>query len=185
MFVTISGSSGTGKTTLCNAFKSRNPGWELVPEIIDTTIKPQNDPILRQIWFLSQYIEREKKLASLGGKNIIADRDWIDCLMYARLLGGYDVIERLYINFQKTEPDLRVILTLPEESIIKRAEKRNRALAGQWKETDMNYINRLNSNFIEYHNAFSDLKPVVLLDSSLPPMDLCKKLEKIIESHVS
>lgn len=185
MFVTISGSSGTGKTTLCNLFKCRNPGWELVPEVIDTTIEPQNDPMLRQMWFLNQYIEREKRLETLSGKNVIADRDWIDCLMYAKLLGGYDVIERLYINFHKTEPDLRVILTMPEDMIIERAGKRNRALAGRWKETDMEYIKGLNGNFIEYQRAFADLKPVVLMDSSLPPIDLCKKLEKIIESRIS
>ena len=135
--------------------------------------------------FLNQYIEREKRLSSLQGKNVIGDRDWIDCLMYAKLLGGYDVIERLYLNIQKTEPDLRIILTLPEDMIIERAEKRNRALADQWKETDSGYIRNLNGNFIEYQRAFADLKPVVLLDSSLPPTVLCKKLEKIIGDRVS
>ncbi len=184
MFVTISGSSGTGKTTLCNLFKERNPGWEFLPEVIDTTIRPQNDPILRQLWFLNQYAERERTLKKLKGNDIIADRDWIDCLMYARALNGSDVMERLYLNLEKTEPDLRIILSLPKEKIVERAKARGRKLADGWKETDPDFVGRLNEFFLDYHRNFEDLKPVIALDSSLPPMDLCKRLERTISDFV-
>lgn len=183
MFVTVSGSTGVGKTTLCNLFRSRNPGWEFLPEVIDTTIKPQDDPTLRQLWFLNQYVEREKRLGALRGRNIIADRDWIDSLVYARFLGGYELMERLFLSLGRTEPDLRVILTLPEEKILERVKKRGRDLAEKWRENDAEFVRALNAGFLDYYNGFRDLKPVVLLDGSLPPQELCSELEKLIRDH--
>ena len=180
MLVTISGTHGVGKTTICNLFKNRNPGWEFLPEILDTTIKPPADEKMRMLWFFNQYIERERFLKFERRTNIIADRDWIDCLVYAKGDVDYDIIERLYLNMNRTEPDLRVIVTLPEDEILARVNIRNRDLKEDWKEDDMDFIRSVNDGFLTYYNDFKDLKPIILLDGMLSPVDACRRLEREI-----
>jgi len=181
MLVTVSGTHGVGKTTICRLFKQRNPGWEFVPEILDTTIKPPDDEKMRMLWFFNQYIERERFLVDIES-NVIADRDWIDCLVYAKCSDDYEIIKRLYLGMKKTEPDLRIIVTLAEDQILQRVNLRDRDLKEKWKEDDIDFIQSVNNGFLEYYNDFKDLKPIVLLDGTLSPADACRRLEREISN---
>ncbi len=191
MYVVISGAHGIGKSTTA-AMVAKKLNGEYLTESLDEIIPPpqfgpkSKEKILGQLWHIRQLILKESKMINKG-KLYIADRGWADIYVYSKILlndHAQNILLSLIEAMPKKIPDIHIVTTANISRIKDRILNRNRTALHKWGEDDLNYLKKINQGFIDFAKAFSDLRPVYLVDISGTPEENTKKVAKIIKDHL-
>lgn len=172
MYIVVSGVHGIGKTTLARDIAAKLNA-EYLTETIDESIPPPvlgpgGNVVLAELWMSRQTLMKESQIRSSSGI-YVADRSWADIYTYSRaLLAGNELAVLLHAldHLPKKTPDVHLIVHAPTETIRERILGRARTESRAWSEDDTEYIERVQNGFIDYHRAFSGLRPIHLVDAA-------------------
>ena len=193
MYITISGAHGIGKTTLSELIARKN-NWEYLPEAIDITLPPpkfgpkSDQKVAGQYWFMMQVIAKENKLRSMGMNSVvIVDRSWQDILIYSKTLlneTDYNIYKGIISELPKKIPDLQIILDADTSVIAERIKNRNRGNISEWGEDDIEYLDKIVTEYRKYYDDFKDILPVKKVDASGTLEQTYKKTKNVIEKYL-
>jgi deoxyadenosine/deoxycytidine kinase len=172
MYIVISGVHGIGKTTLARKLAEKL-GADLLTESIDEAILPPTlgaggDPLKAELWFVRQMILKEAQMKDKT-KTYVADRGWADIHAYANVVldeHTRNLFRSVLDHMPKRLPDVHLIVHAPKEIVVDRIRQRGRGTLAAWKELDEDYIEGVINEFLAYHEAFKDLRPLHLIDAS-------------------
>lgn len=203
IFITFEGGEGAGKTTQIsllkesfkkkgiNIFVTREPGGVHEAEAIRSLILDRPDldwPPMAQVLLLTaaRVCHLEKKIHPLldKGKIVICDRFIESTLVYQGI--GQDVPIDKIVNIQinaldKFRPDLTILLDIPPEIGLKRANERS------------NYRDLMESRPIEFHEkvrygflTFAKIpgNRIVVVNANQPAKDVKKDIHDALEKHL-
>ena len=175
--VLVAGNIGTGKTSLTERLGERL-GWRTAYEsVIDNPYLGDFYQDMDawsfhlQIYFLGHRAQQHLELVS-GNNSAIADRSiYEDVKIFARALYQQGSLsERDYRSYQRVfqliadhlpEPDLLIYLIAPPEILLKRIEKRGRAIESG---ISLEYLSLLDSFYDDWMDTFN-LCPVLKIRS--------------------
>lgn len=190
MYVVISGAHGIGKSTTSELVAKKLNG-EYLTEALDEIVPPpkfgpkSNEKVEGQLWHIRQLLLKEKRIAN-DNKVFISDRGWADVYIYSKaILSGdqRDLVLSLVETIPKKMPDVHIIVTASMSKIRERIKKRKRNNLTNWGEDDMEYLKKIDSEFVKFAKAFSDLRPVYLVDISGTLENNAKQIIDIINKH--
>jgi deoxyadenosine/deoxycytidine kinase len=172
MYIVISGVHGIGKTTLARKLAEKL-GAELLTESIDEAILPPvlgagGDPLKAELWFVRQMILKEAQMKDTT-KIYVADRGWADIYAYANVVldeHARNLFRSVMDHMPKRLPDVHLIVHAPKDIVIERIQRRGRSTLAAWNELDDAYLGGVLNEFLAYHEAFKDLRPLYLVDVS-------------------
>lgn len=172
MYIVISGAHGIGKTTLAQKLAEKI-GAEFLTESIDEAILPPtlgagSDPLRAELWFIRQMILKEAQMKD-STKMYVSDRGWADIHAYANVVldeHARNLFRTVLDHLPKRLPDLHLIVHAPKEVILERIHARGRSTIAAWNEHDADYLGRVVDEFLAYHEAFKNLRPLYLVDAS-------------------
>lgn len=175
MYIVISGVHGIGKTTLARAVAEALDA-EYLTEAVDDRIPPPvlgpggNVP-LAELWMARQTLLKESRIRDTG-RIYVADRAWADIHSYMNVLctpHEREILSSVMDHFPRRTPDVHIIVHAPTEVITERIRGRKRGRAGEWNEYDNEYVEKVQQAFLDYHDAFKDLRNIRLVDLSGTP----------------
>jgi len=174
-YVAISGVHGVGKSTILKKLCEKNTEFIKINETTIPVVHSEqiSNPVLRELWFYSNYVKREQfEIQNAGLK--IADR-WVnDIKIYISAMlssnmintAEYTSLNSVINSRQWTEPDMEIVIIADEKELLKRIENRSRDSKEVLKEKDLEFLKKVNSGFIEYAKMNQGLRPVILIDTS-------------------
>ncbi|OYT42840.1 MAG: hypothetical protein B6U88_02740 [Candidatus Aenigmarchaeota archaeon ex4484_56] len=173
MYFVVSGAHGIGKSTICKLVAKKIGGIYLSEAMDEIIPPPQFGPkspekVEGQLWHIRQQLIKEKQITD-SSKIYIADRGWADIYVYTKVLlkpESKDILNSLIDALPKKIPDIHIIFHANINKIIERIKKRKRQNLIDWGEDDIDYLKKINQGFINYYNAFRDLKRIYLVDIS-------------------
>lgn len=190
MYIVLSGVHGIGKTTIAREI-ARRLGGTLLSEVIDDVVPPpmlgkSADALRTQLWFVRQMILKEAQMAD---PNVVyvSDRGWSDIVAYSNVLldaHGRELFRSLFDRMPKRLPDVHIIVHAPIEVVIERIAKRNRSTLSEWSELDREYLDSLSREFVAYHDAYKELRPVYRLDAEGTIEENCAAALNMLEPHL-
>jgi deoxyadenosine/deoxycytidine kinase len=191
MYVVISGAHGIGKSTTAELVAKKLNGEYLTEALDEIVPPPQFGPkskqkIEGQLWHIRQLLLKEKKIID-SNKFYIFDRGWADVYVYTKVLlneNQRDMLLSLIEAIPKRIPDLHIVVTANISQIKKRILERKRHNLYKWGENDLDYLKKINQEFVVFAKAFADLRPVYLVDISGTPEANADKIINIIKQHL-
>ncbi len=192
MYIVLSGVHGIGKTTIAREL-ARRLGGVCLTEAMDDAIPPpmlggkHADPLKTQLWFVRQMILKEAQMTDREA-TYVADRGWSDIIAYSNVLldqHARELFRSLFDRLPKRAPDVHIIVHAPIEVVMGRIANRARATLSEWNELDREYLRSLSDEFLSYHDAYKELRPVYRLDAEGTIEENCASALKILEPHLA
>ncbi len=190
MYIVISGVHGIGKTTLSHKLAEKI-GAEFLTESIDEAIFPPtlgagNDPLRAELWFIRQMILKEAQMKD-PTKMYVSDRGWADIHAYANVVldeHARNLFRTVLDHLPKRLPDVHLIVHAPKDIIAERIRARGRSTIAAWNEHDLVYLEKVSNEFLAYHDAFTNLRPIHLVDASGSVEENLERALSAVEPHL-
>lgn len=193
LYVSISGCHGTGKSSVIRELCKKN-NWATLPEtVIPITQEELNSQFKRQVWFYLNHKKRELlKLPKKGVK--VGDRWANDIKIYnkaSQKMGWLteneaERIGQLMELADWKNPDIEIVLFASSKELRERVGKRKRKSKNKLCEGDVEFLKRVNEEFINYAKQNNGLREVHLVDTTKKSVkEVAVETEKIILEHLS
>lgn len=200
-FITLEGGEGAGKSTQAHMLRdrldarglsvvmTREPGGSAFAEevrhlILDGTTAPHS-PLSEALLFAAaraDHLEATIRPALAAGRWVVCDRFTDSTRVYQGSAGGVsaavlDTLERLVVG--DTMPDLTIILDLPPEVGLARADHRRAstqegAQADNFEQRDLAFHQKLREGYLAIARA--DPLRCILLDATKSPQEVAAEL---------
>ncbi len=170
-FITLEGGEGAGKSTqvkrLAAAFAAAgikaittrepggSPGGEAIRNLVVTGAVDRWHPTTESLLFMAarfDHLETTIKPALARGEWVICDRFYDSTYIYQGIAKGVGTawLDQLYRQlFANTAPDLTLLLDLPPEVGLKRADKRGNVAESRFEQMDFSFHEKLRDGFLQ------------------------------------
>ena len=206
VFIVIEGIEGSGKSTLAaslaesltaqgrHALLTKEPGGTELGVELRRLLLDSKEPLSRRtetLLFLadrSHHVETLVNPSLASGMNVVCDRYFFSTLAYQGYARGEDLatLEQL-ISFAHGGriPDLVLLVDLPVETALKRAEARKGVDAGSWNRFEAEHLSfhmKVRDGFLDLAKRHSDI--VVTLDGTLSKADLLSRALSVLQERL-
>jgi thymidylate kinase len=183
--ITISGTHGTGKTTILNLI-NKELNWGIG---IDRALNPFQTTYQAMLFFVSSFSLRDKNaLEVLAKENIIIDR-WslIDIEAYIEVFENINYLSvkeknaiSLALNTsdsKRIKPRLAILLDSKPETILDRLKKFRTPSKHHIHERDFKALSAIRNTFLKKFKQIKDVETMIISTDGKSPMEIVEEIK--------